>query len=323
MRQFLTGPILPARLFAVLVLGGVSVAAVPVAAQERRAAPPAFSSSQTRGVFFDRLDDAIRGDRPDLASLRRVSNTPAPKKPAARRDTASSGDSQSGWAKIVAATTLEDEVKRVRLAFAATVTTPGAFASGGYQDARDHLSVLAMAFAVINEFDGDVRWKDEAPLARDLIARSAANCKAGSNQVYNEAKLRQRDLQDLVSGGGLRERDAEPENEWFMIVDRSPMMSYAERLFDRMRDASRNAAAVKEAGDGLVRDAEMLAVVGRVLHQDGMTDADDEDYAKLSADMTKAAHGVSVAARRGDADAVRTGVGVVGQSCVACHDLYR
>jgi len=308
---------------AALVLSGATLVAAPVAAQERRAPPPTFSSSQTRGVFFDQLDDAIRGNRPDLASLRSISNAPKPSRTDDRRDSPSTGDGEDGWANIVAATTLEDEVKRVRLAFDATVTTPGAFASGGYQTARDHLSVLAMAFAVINEFDGDVRWKDEAPVARDLIARSAANCKAGSNQVYNEVKLRQQDLQDLVSGAGLQGRDADPENEWFMIVDRSPMMSYAQRLLDRMQDASRNEAAVEEAGDSLIRDSEMLAVVGRVLHQEGMIDADDEDYAKLSAEMTRAARGVAVAARRGDAEAVRTGVGAVSQSCVACHDMYR
>ncbi len=323
MRCFPPRSILPAPLWAALALGGASLVASSAAAQERRAPPPTFSSSQTRGVFFDQLDDAIRGSRPDLASLRSVSNTPAPSNSDDRRDGPSSGDGEDGWAKIVAATTLEDEVKRVRLAFDATVTTPGAFASGGYQTARDHLSVLAMAFAVINEFDGDVRWKDEAPVARDLIARSAANCKAGSNQVYNEVKLRQQDLQDLVSGAGLQGRDADPENEWFMIVDRAPMMSYAQRLLDRMQDASRSAAAVEEAGDSLVRDSEMLAVVGRVLHQEGMIDADDEDYAKLSAEMTRAARGVAVATRRGDADAVRTGVGAVSQSCVACHDMYR
>lgn len=315
--------ILPTRLLAALALGSASLFASPVAAQERRALPPTFSSSQTRGVFFDRLDDAIRGNRPDLASLRRVSSTPTPSKSDERRDSPTTGDGEHGWAKIVAATTLEDEVKRVRLEFGATVTTPGAFASGGYQTARDHLSVLAMAFAVINEFDGDVRWKDEATVARDLIARSAANCKAGSNQVYNEVKLRQQDLQDLVSGAGLQERDAEPENDWFTIVDRAPMMSYAQRLLDRMQTASRNDAAVEEAGDSLIRDSEMLAVVGRVLHQEGMIDADDEDYAKLSAEMTRTSRGVAVAARRGDPDAVRTGVGAVSQSCVACHDMYR
>ncbi len=302
---------------AVLTLGSI-------AAAERRARPPTFSQADTRGVFFDDVTEAVRGQRPDLASLRESgTDTGQPdSKPSVADSDPNSADGDR-WSKLVAATVLEDEVKRVRLQFNELVTTPGAFSSGGYQDARLQLSILAMLFGVINEFEGEVRWKDQAPVARDLIARTAANSKAGSTQVYNEAKLRQQDLQDLVSGAGLQERAAEEENDWALIVDRAPLMEYAERLLDRMQDASRNEAAMKQATDELNRDAQMLAVVSKVLQLDGMINADDEDYTSLSQEMTVAASEVAAATQRGDAEAVRLGVGAVSQSCVACHDQYR
>ena len=108
-----------------------------------------------------------------------------------------SGSGESKWSALISPTSLEDEIKRMRLHYDEVVTTPSAFNGGGYQDARRDLSALATLFAIISEHGGEVRWKDQAAAARDLLARTAFNCKAGSTQVYNEARLRKADLQDL------------------------------------------------------------------------------------------------------------------------------
>ena len=297
---------------------------LPLSAQERRAKPPQFSKAQVDQTFFDELSQAIRGTRPDLATLRGNQPTaPATTGPSpARREESHEGDSDR-WSRLVSATSLEDEIKRLRLEFDATVTTPGAFSGGGYRDARRHLSILAMAFAVVDEFGEDVRWKDQAGAARDLMARTAANCKTGSTQVYNEAKLRQQDLQDLVAGGGLQERATDERGEWVMIVERGPLMEYAESLLDRMQDATRSGAAFSQATDSLVRDAQMLAIVGTVLQAEGMIDADDEDYNGLSQEMVEAATSLAAAAEREDSESARAAVGAVVQSCANCHDQYR
>lgn len=297
----------------------------PLSAQERRAKPPQFSQARIDQTFFDELSQAIRGTRPDWATLRDDQTAaPTPAGPSPTTKTAESGDSRTDrWSRLVSASSLEDEIKRLRLEFDATVTTPGAFSGGGYRDARRHLSILAMAFAVVDEFGEEVRWKDQARLARDLMARTAANCKTGSTQVYNEAKLRQQDLQDLVSGGGLQERATDERNDWVMIVERGPLMEYAESLLDRMQDATRSGAAFSQAADSLVRDAQMLAIVGTVLQAEGMIDADDEDYNGLSQEMVDAATSLAAAGEREDAESARAAVGTIGQSCVNCHDQYR
>ena len=301
----------------------VVIAASSLRGDEKRAPRPEFPASQTRGVFFPDLSDGLRGTRPTLESLRRAAEKPAmPEsgtKPAARKQQ----EAAEGWSKLAAATSIEDEVKRLRLHFDSVVTTPGAFSSGGYQDARVDLSVLAMLFAVINEYDGDVRWKGEAAKARDLISRTAFNCKAGSTQVYNEAKLRKQDLQDLVSGGGLSGRPAEPENDWAMIVDRSPLMRYAESTLDRLEGNSRNQSSIEDGVDAIRRDADMLAILGEVLSREGMVGADDPDYRAFAQAMTGAATSVTDAAARQDTEAVRQSVGQIGQSCIDCHDQYR
>jgi hypothetical protein len=298
------------------------IAMVPhLRADERRAPVPKFTPGQTRGVFFDDLNEAFRGARPTLSSIRKSSVAAAASATTANTPIDEGGD--DAWSPLISPSSLEDEIKRLRLHYDSVVTTPGAFNGGGYQEARLDLTVLATLFAVIHEHRGEVRWQDQAPAARDLLARTAFNCKAGSTQVYNEAKLRKADLQDLVSGSGLSKRDAEPENDWSMIADRSPLMEYAEQLIDALEDASRDAGSVKRETDLIKRNSELLSVFGEVLTREGLDESDDEDYTALSRKMMEESKKVTAAIERGDADAIRAGVSAIRQRCDACHEQYR
>ena len=211
----------------------------------------------------------------------------------------------------------------MKLHFDSVVTTPGAFNSGGYMEARLDLTVLSMMFAVIHEHTGEVRWKSQAAAARDLLSRTAFNCKAGSTQVYNEAKLRKGDLQDLISGSGLSSRDADPENDWGMIVDRSPLMEYADALIESLEDASRDSKSVTANTDQIRREAELISVFGEVLTKEGLDEADDDDYKKLSRDMVAASKSVVLALDRNNTDDVRKNVSAIRQRCDDCHNQYR
>lgn len=291
-------------------------------AEEKRAAAPKFSDDSTQGIFFDSVDDAIRGERPSLASLRKqkaaVANVAA--------QTPAGGGTDAGggpWDKLISATSLEDEIKRVKLHYDSVVTQPGPFKSGGFEEARLDLMVMSSLFAIISEYGGDVRWKKDSAAARDLLGRTAFNCNAGTNQVFNEARARKDDLQDLLSGTGLRGGKAEDGNDWASIADRSPLMAYAETLKESLREATNSADNVKADPNDVRRPAELLAALGRILTQEGMDDSDDEDYAALSAAMTKASLGVTRGLELDDYDAIGKAVGAVTQSCDACHGEYR
>ncbi|MCG8648563.1 MAG: cytochrome c [Pirellulales bacterium] len=311
-------------LFRLACLSALVVVIPHAWADERRAPAPKFSEKELDGVFFEDLSRAFRGDRPTLSAIRKSSQSvvaSANVNVGGGPDNANAGSDV--WSGLISPASLEDEIKRVKLHYDSVVTTPAAFNGGGYLEARLDLTVLATMFAVITEHSGDVRWKDQAAAARDLLARTAFNCKAGSTQVYNEAKLRKADLQDLISGSGLSGREAEPENDWSMIADRSPLMRYSEAVFDSLKDASRNANSVKANGDQIRREAELISVFGEVLTKEGMDEADDDDYSKLSRDMVEASKAAVAALERGDTDAVRKSVAAIRQRCDACHNEYR
>ena len=306
----------------VIFLIGIGVILPHVRADERRAPKPKVDKEKMKAIFFADINDAFRGEAPTIASVRATAAAvAAPAAASTGGDAAASGTDL--WSSLISPQSLEDEIKRLKLEFDGVVTTPGAFNSGGYLDARLHLTVLASLFAVINQHSGEVRWKDQAAAARDLISRTAFNCKAGSTQVYNEAKLRKGDLQDLVAGSGLSSKDAEAETDWTMIADRSPLMEYAELVIESLEDGARDEGTIKKETDLVKRNSELIAVLGEILAQEGMDDADDDDYAKLSRDMSGDGKAVTAALGRGDLEAVRLGVSKIRQKCDACHEQYR
>jgi hypothetical protein len=313
------------RFFAVLSTATLFLAAhgLHSFADDKRAPAPKFSANTTQGVFFGSLNEAIRGQRPQLQALRNVTPAAAGGNMAAA---AGQGDDESAsgkWDALISPVSLEDEIKRLKLRYDANVNQPGPFKSGGFEDARLDLMMLSSLFAIISEYNGEVRFKDDAAAARDLLARTAFNLNSGSTQAFNEARARKDDLRDLLTGTGLRGRKSEQGNDWVSIADRSPLMEYAEQLSDQLRTATASADDVKAEPSDVRRPAELLAVLGRILQQEGMDEAEDEDYCNLSEAMTQAAKGVTRGLELDDYDAIIKAVGDITQSCDECHGQYR
>ncbi|TWT50743.1 hypothetical protein Pla22_34860 [Rubripirellula amarantea] len=288
---------------------------------ERRAAAPTFSADQLEGVFFPSLDDALPSGRPTVAAVRKSASEM--KASLAEASPSGSRKASEGWITLISAASLEDEIKKVKLHYDSVVTSPGAFKSGKYQDARLDLSVLATLFAIISDYSGDVRWKDQAPIARDLLGRTASNCKSGDSQVYNEAKLRKEDLQKLVTGSGLDERESNQQNQWDSIADRSPLMKYSESLIDALASDATDVEAVQANEDQIRRRAELLAMLGEVFTKEGMDDAGDEDYEALSRAMSEASKSVISGLDSSNYEAARRAVSDIRTSCTNCHEQYR
>ncbi|QDV68582.1 Cytochrome C' [Rosistilla carotiformis] len=303
----------------IVCLLGLIVA--PVFAKERRAAPPRFGADSFRGVFFEDLSESVAASRPSVQALRGI--MPRAAGPAAG-EPQESEDAGGGWGKLASAQSIEDEIKRQKLKFDADVSQPGAFKSGGYVNARTELSILATLFGVVTLYEGDIRWKEQAEAARNLLARTAGNCNSGSIQVFNECKTRKQDLDDLLGGGSLSGPPAKAESDWPMIADRSVLMGYLETLSkEELPNLTNDDTGVKETPDKVKQFSDMVALVGNVLIQEGMDEADDEEYVKLSKQMLDAAILAGQAAKQGDADGARKAVGMINQSCDACHEQYR
>ncbi|MCC7086057.1 MAG: cytochrome c [Pirellulales bacterium] len=295
---------------------------------EKRAATPTQWEHRVSKVFFPDAFKELKGTRPDYEVGSRNSSATAPTTSGdsgATGGTANSADGTFAWSKLVSAVTLQDEIKSHQPLLAADVKSLQVFKGGSYKNARRSFSVLAVAFAIVNEYDKESRWKNQAAAARDLFARAGFNCKTATDQSFNEAKLRWQDLGALLQGETVTPPSSvEPKNQWGKVANRAPLMIRLELAQqDRLAPWTANAGDFNKSSDAIQHEAELIAAIAEVLTRDGQDDAGDETYVGYAKAMQHAAQQIVEAAKSGNAEAARTAAGVLNKSCNACHADYR
>lgn len=317
-------PIVAAIVAAVWV--GVWAAGVAAEPPRRRirARPPQPDrwDGVSRSAFLDDAFSSLDGERPDFAAARTVGPGAAPGAATGAGPGAPAGGFR--WSTLVSPDTLADEVKEQRRAVAAAVESESAFKGGGYEDARNAYSAVALAFGLAAAHDGEVRWKKDAANARDLFARVGFNCKVGTTNSFKEAKERFTDLETLLDGGSPENQaDREEDFLWSQVAARPALMSRLEAA------EGVAAAAIASKGDferdveTLTRELEIVAAIGEVIQQGEFEFFDDDTYKSYSAAMRDAAVRGRDAARKGDYDGARAAVGELKKSCDTCHGDYR
>ena len=285
-----------------------------------RSRPPSLPWSRlVTDAFFDDAFATLDGARPDF------SRRPGPAAPGMPGGQAAGADEGGfAWSKLASGETLVDEIKDRAGGLAEGIATPASFKGGGYRDCRTELTTIATMFGVIAAYDGDVRWKGEAAAARDLFARAGFNCKAGSDQTYNEAKARADDMASMIQGSRLdRPADGESDVAWSDVAGRSPLMVRLERAEKALSTATSSASEFRSGAEVVLHEAEIVAVLTQVLQEPELDDYDDETYRQYAAAMGEAAQAIRGAVLEGRYDEATAAVGRLKQSCDTCHGDYR
>jgi hypothetical protein len=301
----------------------------PANSAKRRALPPKWDQ-RTLDKFFPDPRATLDGERPAFGNASGVAtNTPHSDDVGAAGNTADSaiplpaGD--FAWSKLIAAESLVDEIKSYPNLVKADVKSPSDFKGGGFKRARRDFSMLAVAFAVIADYDGDVRWKSQALVARDLFARAGFNCKAATDQTFSESKARADDLAALIRGETLPvSANPEPKIEWPKVANRPPLMS-------RLELAQQNRLAIWTANpgdftknlDAISREAQIVAVLSEVIQRDGFEFTDDSNYKGFARDLQKHALEIAEAAKVKNFDQARIAAGELAKACSNCHGSFR
>ncbi|MFM7930091.1 MAG: hypothetical protein ACKO9Q_20480, partial [Pirellula sp.] len=216
-RTLLAGLILSAS------VGSYSLAQKSVRKPDR-AKPPQFQANEFSGVFFADARSQLQGPA-TLGAPSQVADAPMTTS-SDSSETAPTAKGNDVWKQLISGSTIEDLVKESKSRVDGIITTPAKFASGGYGEARREFTLLGSLMGIIAQYPEEIRWKNSAPYARTAFARMAANCKVGTQPVYNEAKLRQQDLQDLLKGSKLNGNPE--ETTWADTADRGPTMQILE-----------------------------------------------------------------------------------------------
>jgi hypothetical protein len=295
----------------------------PKKAKASRALPPRWPKAVT-DVFFTDAREKLIGERPNYGTATiAVTNTPGPSN-SGSGDAAESAASSFAWSKLISRETIEDEVKSLQKEVSENVTTPAKFKGGGFKAGRKHFTELALLFAIITQYDNEIRWKDKARGIRDLMARAGYNSKVGTDATYTEAKLRKDDLEQLVRGGSVNAPEGNPDAKWDKIADRSPLMQRLEQAQQQgVAPWTANSGEFNKNADAILREAELIAAIAEAIQQEGFEFSDDETYAGFARQMRDAALEVVGAVKSKNYDAARAASGNLEKACSGCHEGFR
>jgi hypothetical protein len=181
-----------------------------------------------------------------------------------------------------------------------------------------------MLFAVVAEYDGEVRWHDAAAGLRDVFARAGYNCKVGTDQTYREATQRRQDLSDLVNGSRPQLPQAERETDWSNVADRPPLMQRMNIAHqDRLAKWLVNEREFTRHRDDVHHEAQLIAAIADVIGREGFDYWDDEQYAAYARELKQSATDMAAAADQENFPNARDAAARMTKTCADCHEGYR
>ena len=279
----------------------------------------ATAESTDESLFFrDVYAEAIVGERPDAVAL-----AEGAKIKSSEAATAGANTSDSSWSQLVDAASIEDEVKSQQQKVSQLVTTPVVFQTK-YDEVNQSFEILSVLFSVISQYDGDIRWSEHAPAAQVLFQKAAVSSRTGAAAGFRYCKTRKEDLQELVRGGSIVATDPPPETiDWGAAADRTRLMVRLEEANENLKKFTANEGAFKNSVGEINHEANMIALMARVIILDGMPEAEEDDYVAYGHTMRDAAVELKSSVKLGDFNRASTATNLIGQSCADCHADWR
>lgn len=302
------------------LLAGVILAQRAGNAGRKKGPPTSFDQRVEDAFFADVLKSHGKGTLDDVLK----SGGSAPGQPKTTENDATGGSAEAGWAKVISAETLENEIK-------AAINEAGPHIESktkwntGHGKVRRLYTTMAVCFAVISKYDGNVKFKKDALTLRDGLSRSAANAKVNSDQAMQEAKARLNDLIQLRNGGNLPAgRNADPKAPFKAVADVSEMMkriAAAHEEGECLKVWIAAADQFKAKKSQIVHQAEMLGMFAKVL-QDPSYEY-PEEFAAIAKGVQAGAEEIVQAAKADNHQAAQMAVGKITNACTNCHGKFK
>ena len=263
-----------------------------------------------RGTARDPL--TMTGDRPGARGAVRVPGGAMNTEP----------EPADGWAAVISAEDLRDEIARARNAIAAAVGTVAAF-NRAPDDLPAEAAVLAATAQIAADHPGRVPWKPYAPAVRTLAVR-VGEAAAARGRPARDAARAAFDPLDSILGGNPPPDDAVADFDPPTDADRGSLMKRMQTALDALRQNAPDAAALARGGDDLAREASVLAALSKFTADPAYDGAGNADYFEWSSELTAAATDAARFARdEPDLAQYTAAVSRAGATCTACHAEYR
>jgi hypothetical protein len=306
---------------AVRYVQGISLATITAASvwAGPQAPPPKFDDAQVNGVFFGDAREQLVGTRPVFGVPKATTIIPSGSQPSGTKPAENMSDGNA-WSALVSAETLESEIKAQPAAIDAAMK-----AADPRKSARMVMTNLAALFGVIQKYDKDVRWKTDAQSLRDEFAKAAVNLKAFTDSQKRQVAKVQTELKDLIQGNPpAASPSLEAEAPWSEIADIVPVMHRFDLgQTERLNGWSSSAESVKRNSEAVIREAEVMAMLARIIQDKSYENGTDETYLGFAKSLEKQAVEAVAATKRGDGEAASKAVSQMQKVCNDCHNDYR
>lgn len=246
--------------------------------------------------------------------------TPAqPASPAAAPSAAGAAD----WNDLIAPELVDLEVKKIVNRLNEKLQTVGTYNSS-HLELPPHISTLAMMAEVAAEHPGEIRWKDKARYIRDLAGKMAQENLQQGARSHKALQEPFEQIAVLMSGS---EPAGLPESAGQRPFSEVSKFNY---LMKRMEIGS-NYLKVNVTSDetlssnkeDVLREAGVLAVMGKVIASKGFDYEDFEDFVGFARDLSEGSRQITAAAHAGSFAEYDKGITRVYKACQECHAAYR
>lgn len=231
----------------------------------------------------------------------------------------------SSWSKLISSDNLEAEVKAQVPVTADAVKTATGFKGNGREKAQTSFTLLAALFGVIAQYDGDVRWKKDAPGLEQAFAQVSNNCKTSSDAAYKAAQMWSQNLSELIRGNTVETPKGEGPTTWHELLNRPALMRRMEeaRAGGKMSKFLSSKGEFKKNKDAVLREAQLLTMLSEIIKDKGFESADDESYQKYAAALQQQCITLAEAIKDDDQDKAQSTFAQVGKACDTCHGDFR
>jgi len=250
------------------------------------------------------------------------STTPMPM-PTVTAPVGPASTAEAEWATLIAGEAIESEIKALNTATQLHVKAKGTFSANGYKKARVNFSVGSVMFGIIAQYSGEVRWKEQAPAMRDVLGNAAAACKDSNDSAFKKAKEDSEMLNELVRGSKIDlPKAAETPPAWPDLAELHDVMMRMESGFNlKLKDMTSSKDMFSASKDEILHEAQILAALGQVIQDSGYNE--EADYKQFAAQIRAQALELATAVRQDAFENATQAMGVLGQTCDACHAKHK
>jgi hypothetical protein len=193
-----------------------------------------------------------------------------------------------------------------------------------FNDVNERFEILSILFAIVRQYEGDIRWKEHAVAAQLLFEQAAVASRSGSLKGFQFCKSRREDLEILVRGGSIAiNSQAREKVDWETAADRSPIMVRLEIANEELKKLTSNESAFQANSDRIFHHSNLIAAMAKVIIQPGMPEAEEDSYVAFSRSMKSAAAKLKSAVKTNDFKIATAAANLVSKSCADCHAEWR